>query len=280
MNNQQVLALSMRAICTVGLIWATSVDAAVIDVTPSSMGNWALLITDTSVTYGAGDAVAEMVTGPATPPLGTGSAHFNTGSDGFQSGQLRNSTDWVGTRIEDLTELAYSTYATAWNGQQVPYLTIYLDTDGNFNTREDRLWFEPDYSSASAGNGNANPQPDPALNLWQTWDALGGMWYSDNHAGPGSGAITLAAYLVLEPDATIVDDVLGGKGGIRFSSGFAGTGDTFDANVDAFIIGTAAAGTTTYNFDPDATVPEPATLALLGIGLAGLGFSTRRRRTA
>jgi hypothetical protein len=93
------------------------------------MDGWSLHTTDGSAIYDAGgDAVAEMVNGPATPftpPLGTGSAHFNTGTDGFQSAQLRNSS-WAGTAIADLTSLGYSTYATSWNGQQVPYLNLYL----------------------------------------------------------------------------------------------------------------------------------------------------------
>jgi PEP-CTERM motif len=241
---------------------ASTVHAAVV-VSPANMDGWAFYKTDgdPTYTYGAGAATAEMVNGPATPPLGTGSAHFNTGSDGSQSAQLRLSS-WAGTAIGDLTSLSYSTYATSWNGQQMPYLTIYLSNG-------DRLWFEPDYSSTDFGG----PQPAPALNTWQTWDALNGKWYSDNISGPGSNAKTWSYILAAEgPGVTIVADGAG-RGGIRIASGFASPGDVFNAYVDNFTIGTAA-GTTTYDFE---AVPEPTTLSLMALAIGGLALIRKRK---
>jgi hypothetical protein len=249
---------------------AVSGHAAVLTVTPTSMDGWAFYKTDPGNTYGAGDAVTGMVNGPATPPLGTGSANLNTGSDGSQSAQLRNSS-WAGPAIANLTSLNYSTYATSWNGQQLPYLTMYLSNG-------DRLWFEPDYSSTDFGGS----QSAPTLNTWQTWDALDGKWYTDNHFGPGSNATTWANVLATEGSGvTIVNDAgHGGIGGIRIASGYASPGDTFDANVDAFTIGTAA-GTTTYDFEAQAAVPEPTTLIIWSLlGAAGIGLTWLRKRAA
>jgi hypothetical protein len=245
-------------------------QANMVVVTPSSMDNWAFYSTDNGGIINLGSGVGQMVNGPGTPPLGTGSANFQTpAGQGDQSVQLRNSS-WAGTRIDALTSLSYSTYATAWNGQQIPYMTIWLDTDGD-GARDDRLWFEPDYSYPA--------QPHSALNTWQTWDALNGMWYSDSGVGgngPGSNAITLAAYLSFKPNATIINDAGQGIGGIRLATGFASPEDNFDANVDNFTIGTAG-GTTTYDFEP---IPEPGTLTLLGTALLGLGVVYLRRRRA
>jgi hypothetical protein len=264
-------AAAIAAVC----LWSTATFAVgmTVTVTPSNMNNWSLSTTDNASNTpgsGSGTGVAELVSGPATPPLGSGSAHLMTGpGHGDESAQLRNAVDWVGTRMDELTELGYSTYATAWNGQQLPYVTIYVDTDGD-TSYDDRLWFEPAYSESDAGNSNPyTPQGPAALDVWQTWDMLQGMWYSDNYAGPGSNAVTLTDYLTnYAPNARIVD-APGGLGGIRIASGYASPGDDFNAYVDAFTIGTSA-GTTTYNFE----VPEPASIVLLvGVVVGGLWMS-------
>jgi len=238
------------------------------------MNGWTIYTTDNVGTLNTGSGTGNFVTGPATPPLGVGSGHLMTPSGGGdQSVQFRN-IGFAGTKIADLTTLGYSTYATAYNGSQLPFLNLSLSTG-------DRLWFEPVYSAAGAGNGNPNPQADPALNSWQHWDALNGMWYSDNSAGPGSNAITLAQYLAIpgNANATIVD-AAPGIGGIRLASGFASPGDDFDTNIDNFSIGTAA-GTTTFDFEPTA-VPELSSFAFGSVlfGLVGVAYGYRRLTAA
>jgi hypothetical protein len=259
-----VLALT----CIVSALAWSSASATV--VTPGNMNGWSIYTTDDSGALGTGSGTGNFVTGPSTPPLGTGSGHLQTPSGGGdQSVQFRN-VGFAGTKIADLTVLGYSTYATANNGSQLPYLTIWLNTG-------DRLHFEPVYSAAGAGNGNPNPQASPALNAWQNWNALTGMWYSDNSAGPGSNAITLAQYLAIpgNANATIVD-AAPGIGGIRLTSGFTSPGDDFNTNIDDFAIGTAA-GTTTFDFEP-AAVPELSGFAFGSFlfGMVGLAYGYRR----
>src|ERR1019366_9111912 len=59
----------------------TASSAATVAVTPSSMGNWAFDNRDAAGVVGAeSTASGGMVTGPATPPLGIGSANLATGN--------------------------------------------------------------------------------------------------------------------------------------------------------------------------------------------------------
>jgi hypothetical protein len=256
--------------CLLSAFVAVSAFADVVTVSPGNMNGWTIYTTDSSGTLNTGSGTGNFVTGPPTPPLGTGSGHLQTpAGGGDQTVQFRN-IGFAGTKIADLTSLGYSTFASAWNGQQLPYLTIWLDTG-------DRLHFEPADSSPDAGNGNANPQSEEALNTWQNWDALNGMWYSDNFAGPGSNAVTLAGYLTLAgtPNAAIAD-ASPGIGGLRLTSGFGSDTDNFNANIDNFTIGTAS-GSRTFNFEP-AAVPEPTAFLFGGLVCGAVGIVAGYRR--
>jgi hypothetical protein len=272
--------MRLASVLAVLLLAAGPLSAATLTVSPADMNGWNFSATDNNGTINQGSGTGDFVTGPATPPLGVGSAHMQTSAgNGDQSVQLRTGA-LAGIKVADLTALSYSTFATSWNGAQLPYLTIWVSTTGG-TTSDDRLWFEPAYSNGQYGNNNPNPQPDVALNTWQTWNALQGMWYTDsNVSGPGSDAITLAAYLALFPDATIVNDAGQNIGGFRIATGFASQQDNFNTYVDNVSFATADLGTTTYNFEPAAS-PVPLPSSLLGglTLLAALGaFSFTKRR--
>jgi hypothetical protein len=281
----------------VGLDGQSQADV-VVDQSNMAANGWAFVSTDSSGVAGTGSGSGQFVTGPDTPPSGVGSVNLQTG-DGTTGGdgsmQLRNSS-WDGTLLSSITTLQYSTYATSDNGSQLPYLTLYLNTDpSTISGYNDRLFFEPVYSNAGAGNGDPFPDQGPvALNQWQTWNTLKGMWYSDNGSpnanefpgepnNAGDHAITIQQYEKAFPNAVIVNPS-SSLGGIRFASGFSSPTDVYNTYVDAVAIGTAAS-TVTYDFEPGAAgaVPEPASAmawAIMGMAVGTTGWLRRRKSAA
>jgi hypothetical protein len=235
------LAVTIMALAHAGGALAQTCGTTVL-VTDANLGDWA----DNSI----GGANVAFVPGPATPPLGTGSAEFRVGPNGDDAAQLRNSA-YEGTKLSQLTTLSYSTYVQDNLDGQAPYIILNVDLDGDLTTTNDRdlLFFEPVYQSADFFP--TNPQGPVALNTWQTWDALNGGWWSLNGtagATPGTGVKPLSIILASFPNASIVNTTSGG--GVRLVAGFgAGAWDDFVGNADAFKIGVAGC-TTTYNFEP------------------------------
>jgi hypothetical protein len=188
------------------------------------------------------------VTGPATPPIGTGSVQFSIGSDGNSGEELRFRA-FHGGRLDQITHLSYWTYTQVDGvGGQTVYLILTLDWDGD-GAFDDLLFFEPEYQ-----HGYTAIVPDQGPNLvgvWQDWNALAGGWWSINEPAhqPGANVNTIAAYLALHPNATIVPNNLN-LGGVRLTAGLgAPSWDNFVGNADALAIGVN--GTVyIYDFEP------------------------------
>jgi hypothetical protein len=211
-----------------------------------------------------------MVTGPATPPLGVGSAQLATASGQGDSSAQILTTLYNGTALSSLSSLSYSTYNTVNNGQQFPYMKISL-SDGN------ALFFEPPYQTPGAGGSGVVDQGPTVMNQWQTWNALiGGWWdngvppsYNPELGGGGYGGVgTLASYLAIlgNADVTIT--------GISLRVGYASPEDNFNGYVDNVTIGVGG-NNTTYDFEP-APVPEPTTMVAGALLLLPFGASTLR----
>jgi hypothetical protein len=295
MSKHRIKMAALPVLCGLSAIAAFALAPTVSmaeTVTPASMGDWSF-VDRGPPTYAAGTNPAgtgEIVPGPATPPLGTGSAHLETSNvpTTVVGEELRN-TGLASTLLSDLTALSYWTYQVSNNGNlptnQFVYLTIGISTTGG-SVANDYIAFEPAYQSPPTHNSSIPDQSAPVFNSWQEWDALAGGWWSANGlagCNPGANVCPLSDYLTAFPAATIANEA-SGLGAIRFAVGYtSGATDVLDGYVDAFTIGTAA-GTTTFDFEPGSAVPLPAALPLFGSGLGVvggiLGWRKRRKRLA
>ena len=245
--------------------------------TPSSLGDWSFVSTDSNGIPCLGCNSGSVVFGPGTPPIGNGSANLQTVSGGGDGAESFLNPDYDGTLISALTSLSYSTYDTANNGSQFPYLEIYINTAGGStwdSANGDKLFFEPPYQTPSAGSSSCPDQGATAMTTWQTWDALGGCWWDDNgNANPGTGVLPFSTFLTAFPNATIVSDP-NGNGGIHFTVGYASPSDNFDGNITNITIGVNGADTT-FGFT---VAPEPGSVGMCLAGFTALWLARGARR--
>ncbi len=199
---------------------------------PADTRNW-LFFDD----FGSGSGSGGFEAGPATPPLGAGSAFLTVDATARHAFEVF--THYAGTRMDDITALRYSSYQDN-NANTVLAISLQFDidydlTDAN-NAFQGRLVFEP-YLTGTVQQ-----------NVWQTWDARAGNWYASG--APGNGVCTPAVpctwqqVLTAFPNAGIRNTTTSGllfKAGGPWSPGF-------DGNVDAFNVGIGGFRTT-YDFE-------------------------------
>ena len=253
---------SARVPWAVLLLVAASAGATTVVVDPASMDGWTLQVVDTGGTSGGFQA------GPAVAPLGAGSLHEVIGPNGDDFVSLRN-VDYQGVKLSEFTTLAYSTYVTTNVSCQATYIQLSLDLDGNgiFDPlgADDILFFEPCYQTGTYAMVSGPPVPDQcpathpdcvATGFWQTWNALGGGWWSLKDGFGGPPLRTIPDYIATYGDASVIN-TNACLGGVRLTAGGgAGAWDNFDGNADAFTIGVNGTDTT-YDFEPGPGSPPP-----------------------
>jgi hypothetical protein len=194
---------------------------------------------------------------PLETPLPSGALHLVVG-DGSSWARLR-STRYHRTYLRDLTRLDYWTCDNANNGQQLPYIIMDIDWNGD-NTIDDLIFFEPAYQNPSEGGSCSagSAQDVQMLGKWQFWDALRNVsgtfracyWALSSVLEGGTGTLgcgegifvcALSDYIAQHPDAAIIN-VDGNHGGVQIVHGFD-DGFPFDGWVDGFTIGKDINGT-------------------------------------
>src|SRR5436190_9426589 len=117
-NRKHLFALAIGGIALGPIVRATNAETIVIDPTNAAANGWVFTYYD-----GNGNVIASpgagysgsFVTGPSTPPLGSGSVRLTTGTDGAAAVKI-STNNFNGIKLSSITQLSYSTYVTQNNG--------------------------------------------------------------------------------------------------------------------------------------------------------------------
>lgn len=126
-----------------------------VTVSPSDMAGWVLYNEQTNE-----PVQASFVTGPETPPAGTGSAQLQTVVS--QNKQMMSARMLNGTRLDELDQLSYWTYVNSAEFNTAPHFQIGItrNIEDPKDFWEGRLVFAPDYTTAVVPGE------------WQEWNVL------------------------------------------------------------------------------------------------------------
>lgn len=211
---------------TVAAAGLSGTDAPAIQVTTAHMQRW-VFIND----CGTGTPGTALVSGPASPPLGMGSAQLTVGAS--NECVMLASPAYTGTLLSHITSMKYASY------QSGPTAAITLQFDVRYHPSDTayqgRLVFEP-YQTGKAVNASA----------WQNWNALEGKWWATKITAVGSNGLCTQNNPCTWPQIQLNWPAASVLGNTLFKAGSGWS--SFSGNVDAFTISVDGVDTR-YDFD-------------------------------